>query len=557
MTELRRDPLVSFIVPVYKVPKDQFKRCLMSLTEQDYDNKEVICVFDGVDPDLLSVAMTYSNKFSYVQIFEIPHGGACAARNAGFEKSKGEIVSFFNSDYIAKPGMTRLWVDSLLDNPDCGFAYGAYEYATMQRNTYWSKPFDVFQLAQANYIDCGFPLWRKYVVEWDPKVKSLQDWDFWIRVVKTHNVKGYYLGRDVSFIAALPRDGGLSNDSHNNWVERVRFIRKKNGIKESPLVVTSVGAPNHGVEIAKMLGADYRDDTIFKPHEYKALYMVGFYLKPGDHGNLHPQIMSAFQGKKRILHFVGADIHWLKSFSHKDLKMISYVINHGCEDVLCETELAKSELEEMGIIAKVVPIPPYSEYEVKPLPDKFSVAIYLSDKSDFDKYCQKETLSIVRALPHIQFNGYGDGAKDEAYPNFKHYGNMDRTAWKQFVYDNSCYLRMVRHDTRPMASDEFLMAGRRVITNVPGTYVDYIDTKGDIKSGEWDIFQVGLNDHNWSRTKKAIVQKILDILKNPMPDNLREVCSNELKTLLDKNKYKSTIYSMAGIIPCIEEVIYP
>ncbi len=138
-TELRVDPKFSFIVPAYKVDKDLFKRCIMSMINQDYENKEIILVFDGIDPILLNVATSFLPK---VKIVEIEHAGACAARNAGFKASSGDVVSFFNSDYIAKPGMVRFWIDALMDNPDCGFAYGAYEYATTNRSVFFSKDFN-------------------------------------------------------------------------------------------------------------------------------------------------------------------------------------------------------------------------------------------------------------------------------------------------------------------------------------------------------------------------------------------------------------------------------
>jgi glycosyltransferase involved in cell wall biosynthesis len=556
--KFEKDPKFSFIVPIYKVPKDVLKRCLRSVTDQDYPDYEVICVFDGEDPDLATVVAPYlKDTRCKVKALTIAHAGACAARNAGFAASTGEIVSFFNSDYIAKPGMVRLWVDALKDNPDCGFAYGAYEFTSPQRWVYPSKPFDAWLLEVANYIDCGFPLWRKYVVDWDPNCKSLQDWDFWLRVVKTHQVKGHFLGREISFLAEPPRPGGLSHDSGSNWIERVRYVKEKNGITEPALVVTSLGAPNHGKEIAKMLGADFRDDTIMKPNEYKGLYMIGFYMKPSDKSNQHPHILAHYNhGTKRIVHFVGADIYWLRKFPHEMLKYLSGALNLKCDRILCENGQALKELDELGIRAEIQPIPPYNDYELKPLPETFRVAIYLTDRSDFDKYCQAETLSIVRAMPDVEFSAYGDAAKGLTYPNLKLYGNLSKEEWKQFVYDHSCYLRIVRHDTRPMASDEFMLAGRDVVTNVPAYRMHVVSTAGQAERNEWDIFQTGLNPLYWPDTKKRFIQEIRTVRESPsqkipctwragqtMADIAREAYSIEL----DRAAYVRKIKEFAGV----------
>lgn len=538
------EPRLSFIVPIYDIKPDVLKRCLMSLDEQDYERLEVVCVLDGPNDDLMKVAAFYveqqPDKF---KLLEIDHGGACAARNAGFNVSSGEIVSFFNSDYIAKPGMARMWVDALKNHPDCGFAYGAYEYATARRMWYGSKPFDKWQLDVANYIDCGFPLWRKYVVEWDPGCKSLQDWDFWLGVIKKHGVKGHYLGREISFIAEPPRPKGLSDDSHNNWADRVHWVKRKHGIAEPEILVCSFGAAAHGVEIAKTLGADFRDDTWSKPNNYKALYLIGFYMRPTDDVNDHPRLISHYKdaGAKIVLHFVGADIYWLRKFPHESLKYLAGSLRLSCDTILCENEQAQKELAEMGIQAQIVPIPPYSDFEVRPLPEQFRVATFLTDKSDFDKYCYEPTLSIIRAMPDVQFAAYGDGGKDVRYPNLVHMGAIPREKWPEFVYSNSALLRIVRHDTRPMASDEFILAGRDVITNVPATFVEYIDTKGKSELNEWDIFQEGLNAYNWPATKKKIIQRIRWLKINGPDKGRRGKAHDEYAAMLDRASYINTI----------------
>lgn len=542
--KIEDDPLFSVIVPVYKVPEDVFKRCLNSIQKQDYENKEVVLVFDGPDEKLKKIADYYVKQNDNWKIVEIDHAGACATRNSGFYASNGEIVSFINSDYNLKPGVIRLWVDRMQENPEYGFLYGGYEYNSSQKMVYPSKPFDPYLLDVANYIDCGFPLWRKYFVPWDVDCKSLQDWDFWLRVVKTHNVKGYYLEGDTSFIAEPPRPKGLSMDSSQNWIDRVKYVKKKNGIELSDLVVTSIGAPNHGIEIAKMLKADYRDDTIYKPNEYKALYLIGFYMKTNQTYNEHGATLAMFPDTvKKIIHWVGADIYWLREFSYQDLKYFGGAINLSAIN-LVENEQAQKELKDLlGIDAEIVPIPPYTDLEVKPLPEKFSVAIFLTQKSDFDKYYLEHTLSIVRACPDIQFTAYGDYANGNVqYPNLKCVGNLNKEKWKEYVYQNSCLIRLVKHDTTPLASNEFMMGGRYVLSNIPGECTHYIDTAGDSELNSWDKFSPGINVYRWPKTKTAIIQQLREIKK------LKEPYLNEgLKKRFSKESYINKIYSLAGI----------
>lgn len=547
------DPVVSFIVPVYDLPPMVLKRCLLSLSDQDYTAMEVIIVLDGPNPELKRVIEPFLT--SNFKLLEIEHGGACKARNEGFKVSKGEIVSFFNSDYIAKPGMVRYWVKKLQGNPDCGFAYGGYEYNSSNRSYYPSKGFSEYELTSANYIDCGFPLWRKNVVEWDVDCKSLQDWDFWIRVIREKKAKGLYLDNYLSFIAEPPRPKGLSDDSHSNWIDRVRYVKTKNGIGKRDILVTSLGAKNHGLEVAKLLNADFRDDTIYKPCDYKALYMIGFYMRPDEPGlNEHARILAHFKDKypktKRIVHFVGASIYWLRKFPYDSLKYLSGALRESCDEILTETPQDHDDLLQFGIKSKVVPIPSYTEgWEVKPLPKEFNVSLYLVEpgrglgESDFDKYCYEQTLSIVRGMPDVKFTGYGYGGEEIDYPNLNVKGVIPRDKWKDYVYENSCLLRLVRHDTLPMAACEFIMAGRDVITNYPMPYATLIDTKGRSKLNEWDHFNEGFNVYNWPETKARIIRTIREIKKK---SEAMKKGADFYKKELDKETYIKRMGELCG-----------
>lgn len=553
--KFKDDPLFSFIVPIYDIKPMVLKRCLMSLVDQDYSNMEIVCVFDGENSELMNIAKQFEGKKD-LKIIQIEHQGACAARNAGFKESKGEIVSFFNSDYIAKPGMVRMWVDKMIDHPECGFVYGGYEYNTVTSAFYNSKPFDEWELQVANFIDCGFPLWRKYAVEWDTNCKSLQDWDFWVRVVKEKKVKGFYLDRDYSFLAEPPRPNGLSDDSSSNWIDRVNYVKSKNGIPLRDILVTSEGAKNHAVQIAKLIDGDFRDDTFDKPSAYKALYMIGFYIKPNEPAlNEHARKLAIFKEKypkaKRIVHFVGADIYWIRKFPWESLKYLAGALRQSCDHILSENQLAHDELEAFGIPSEIVPIPSYSEWEVKPLPKDFKVSLYLVEpgrgygQSDFDKYLYEHTLSIVRGMPDIQFTAYGHGGQDLSYPNLKHYGLLNREQYKEYVYENSCLLRIVRHDTKPLASNEFMLSGRNVISNIPNENTIFIDSGGTQDLNKWDRFGEGFNAYNWPSTKKEIIKKIRALKKEP-----KEVPSElilSIKKTMDQKNYITKIKELCNV----------
>jgi glycosyltransferase involved in cell wall biosynthesis len=552
MTKFETDPKFSLIVPVYDVPMDVFKRCLMSIEDQDYPNLEVIIVPNG-DPKAEEYAKEYSKGKENWKVLPLPEKGAARAKNYGFDNSTGEIVSFFCSDYVANPGMVRMWVDKLIAHPECQFVYGAYEYNVKGRNVYWSKEFDLYQEEVANFIDSGFPIWRKYSGRWDENVKSLQDWDYWLNIIKVigkNKFKGFYLDREISFIAEQPRPEGLSMDSNSKWMERTGFIKNKYGIPIRDICLASIGAPNHAIKIAKMINADYRDDTLHKQNNYKSVYLIGWYMKPGEKSNDHSEVVRYFPNSRKIIHFVGADIYWLRKFSTEKIRQWAGAMTMIPEvHFLSENEAAYNELKSYGLETEIVPIPPYTNLDVTPLPREFSVAVYLTDRSDFDKYLQKHTLSIVKAMPDVKFYGYGDAALDGfKSANFEHKGTMETDEWAKFVCSNSAYLRIVKHDTRPMASDEFILAGRSVVTNIPAPYMEVVDTSGRDPFDRWDMFAPGFNPRRWPETKKKLIQAIRAVRKKQdSPDFIGEaiVAAARYKMILDKTKYIQKINDLS------------
>jgi hypothetical protein len=160
-------------------------------------------------------------------------------------------------------------------------------------------------------------------------------------------------------------------------------------------------------------------------------------------------------------------------------------------------------------------------------------------------------------MPDVKFYGYGDADMGEfKAKNFEHKGTLKKEEWEKFVYNCSAYLRLVRHDTRPLASDEFIMAGRSVITNIPALHMDLIDSAGTYPFDKWDQFGPGFSPRRWPETKKKIVQKIREIKKFQQTGEFqiqRVNASVMYKELLDKDNYRKTIRSMA-YAPCLEVV---
>lgn len=118
-----KEPLISVIVPVYKVEK-YLERCVKSIVDQTYKNFEIILVDDGSPDRCPAMCDAWAVKDSRIQVVHKENGGLSDARNAGMEISSGELIGFVDSDdWIAPDMYQRLYAAMKGDNSDiaaCG-----------------------------------------------------------------------------------------------------------------------------------------------------------------------------------------------------------------------------------------------------------------------------------------------------------------------------------------------------------------------------------------------------------------------------------------------------
>jgi hypothetical protein len=474
----REQKLFSIISPCYKKDWKHLQKNAQTLNEQEYKKFEWIVVFDGKNAYGEKEMRKIKRKYDFpVYWYVIKHGGAPKARNFGATKAKGEYFCFLNSDNYLYPQALRLWANAFED-PKINRVWGIYDNMTPEGKVMpgvsllprypdgrvWYKAFKY-----SNYCDSSFPIRKSAYIKWDETVKSLQDWDWAIRQLKRDNFEGKdwkYIDESF-FLAEAPEPGGLSDDSHQNWIARTDYIRNKNKIPKSDTVVCSLGAAHHGFHIADKLGADYLPMPSYKAHKYKKVYLIGFYTQENPQmpmvTRLHMETLADTKATK-IIHWIGTDIFQLRwNCSFEKIKAIREWIKKNKVINLTEANFTHRELKEVGIDSKIIPIPPKQLNNPIPLPKKFAVAVYESSLSPM--YHEDIIKKVIRAMPDIQFYLFGDNTvKGQKGKNFKHLGYVDMSKWMPKF---SCNLRITLHDGLPLLPIEFITAGRQVITNVP------------------------------------------------------------------------------------------
>ena len=97
MKEVSKESLISVIVPVYKV-EEYLDKCVESIVNQTYKNLEIILVDDGSPDNCPKMCDDWAKKDNRIKVIHKENGGVCSARNSGLDKSKGEWISFVDSD---------------------------------------------------------------------------------------------------------------------------------------------------------------------------------------------------------------------------------------------------------------------------------------------------------------------------------------------------------------------------------------------------------------------------------------------------------------------------
>ena len=125
MNGYRHNPLVSIVIPVYKV-EEYLGRCLDSIEAIDYKPIEVIIVNDASPDNCGQIINRYlKSNPEWTAIHKQVNEGVTRARVSGEEKATGEYVMFVDSDDYVHPDiisrLVSVALDSKADITCCGF----------------------------------------------------------------------------------------------------------------------------------------------------------------------------------------------------------------------------------------------------------------------------------------------------------------------------------------------------------------------------------------------------------------------------------------------------
>ncbi len=169
--------MINIIIPVYNQNK-KLEQCLSSLDKQTYKNLEIIIVDDGSKDDVKIQVKNIECKIIHQE-----NKGAPAARNRGFEKSKGDYILFCDADSILEPMALEIMLNTLTNHKEASYAYS---------NFFWGKKLFPLKQFSKKDLEAGPCIHTMSLIRrehfpkqgWDESIKKLQDWDLWLTMLR-------------------------------------------------------------------------------------------------------------------------------------------------------------------------------------------------------------------------------------------------------------------------------------------------------------------------------------------------------------------------------------
>ena len=134
--EYEKGELISIIVPIYNV-ENYLRQCLDSILNQTYQNFECLLINDGSPDNSADICREYVSKDSRFRYFEKENGGVSSARNLGIERSKGQYITFIDSDDWVESDYLEVLYRALIDEK-ADIAISTYKQFNMTDNCYYT-----------------------------------------------------------------------------------------------------------------------------------------------------------------------------------------------------------------------------------------------------------------------------------------------------------------------------------------------------------------------------------------------------------------------------------
>lgn len=251
---MRGFPLVSIVTPVYQMA-NFVDETIRSVFAQDYPRIEYIVMDAGSTDGTVEIVRRYEARHSEnvtFRWFSEPDNGAAEAVNKGFLRSSGSVFAFLNADDTYLPGAVSAAVRALLEDPSADGVYGEANWVRADGSViarYPTRPFDPDLLMSQCFICQPASFLRREAFSaggmLNPSLKYSFDYDFWIRVSKTHRLR-----KIGEMLATSRMHGSNKTISQRRKVlrETIAVLQENYGYSPFPHVLAYTGHLANGLD---------------------------------------------------------------------------------------------------------------------------------------------------------------------------------------------------------------------------------------------------------------------------------------------------------------------
>lgn len=211
-------PLVSVIIPCFNAEKF-IAQTLNSVLQQTHKNIEILIIDDHSTDTSYAIAQSFAKEHpQIIKVLKNKSKGACAARNMGFQYSKGAYIQYLDADDLLSPQKIEKQVTSLVNFPDSITVCETWNFTSDINNaTNTDAPY-LFSTDQAcdffinlwggnkkepNMVQTSAWITPRTLIEkngsWNINLSKDQDGEFFARIalnskgiVYVPNIKNYY-----------------------------------------------------------------------------------------------------------------------------------------------------------------------------------------------------------------------------------------------------------------------------------------------------------------------------------------------------------------------------
>ncbi|MBL7156908.1 MAG: glycosyltransferase [Candidatus Omnitrophica bacterium] len=224
-------PKVTVIIPTFNSAR-VIKRAVESVLDQTYRDFEILIVDDGSSDSTLSEARSFSSD-KVIRIIEQNNKGPSSARNKGIAESKGEFISFLDSDdiYLAnriEEGVRVLDANKRIDivySNEIFFLEDSPEKDVESPHPKFSGDI-FFYLKRSNFIHTSTVMARGSLFNrwhFDESLKNHEDWDLFLRASK-EGTRFCYMPKPLVKVSLCR--GSLTYTS-KGWSESRRIVGER------------------------------------------------------------------------------------------------------------------------------------------------------------------------------------------------------------------------------------------------------------------------------------------------------------------------------------------